>query len=84
MFKAISLIGYIRMAGGFLALLAMRAVFPTSVLAIGVQVAAVALFAWARITFGKRTFHAAANPTEGGLIRTGPYKYIRHPIYTSL
>src|SRR5579862_831164 len=48
---------------------------------IAVQVAAVALMIAARIAFGMRSFHAAANPTAGGLVNTGPYAYIRHPIY---
>jgi protein-S-isoprenylcysteine O-methyltransferase Ste14 len=37
----------------------------------------------ARVTFGRRSFHAAANPTAGGLVTTGPYRLIRHPIYTA-
>jgi protein-S-isoprenylcysteine O-methyltransferase Ste14 len=37
----------------------------------------------ARITFGRRSFHAAANPTAGGVVSTGPYAYIRHPIYAA-
>jgi protein-S-isoprenylcysteine O-methyltransferase Ste14 len=48
------------------------------------QVAAFLLMVWARITFGKRSFHAAANPTEGGLVTTGPYHYVRHPIYAAI
>jgi len=39
---------------------------------------------WARVTFGKRSFHAAATPTAGGLVKTGPYHYLRHPIYTAV
>ena len=27
---------------------------------------------------------AAANPTAGGLVTSGPYRYIRHPIYTAV
>ena len=38
---------------------------------------------WARMTFGHRSFHASADPTEGGLVTTGPYRFIRHPIYTA-
>ena len=37
----------------------------------------------ARITFGRRSFHAAANPTPGGIVSTGPYAYVRHPIYAA-
>lgn len=39
---------------------------------------------WARVTFGKRSFHAAASPTAGGVVTTGPYRYLRHPIYTAI
>jgi protein-S-isoprenylcysteine O-methyltransferase Ste14 len=50
---------------------------------IGLQVAAILLMVWARLTFGLRSFHYAANPTEGGLVTTGPYRYLRHPIYAA-
>lgn len=53
-------------------------------LTIGLQVAAVLLMLWARITFGLRSFHYAANPTEGGLVTTGPYRFVRHPIYAAI
>jgi protein-S-isoprenylcysteine O-methyltransferase Ste14 len=49
-----------------------------------IQCASFALMIWARITFGRRSFHAAANPTEGGLVQSGSYKYWRHPIYASV
>ena len=42
------------------------------------------LMLWARITFGRRSFHAAANPTAGGLVTWGPYRYWRHPIYAAI
>ena len=42
------------------------------------------LFLWARLTFGWRSYHVVANPTEGGLVTSGPYRYIRHPIYTAM
>jgi protein-S-isoprenylcysteine O-methyltransferase Ste14 len=50
---------------------------------IAIQVAAAVLMIAARITFGRRSFHAAANPTAGGLVTTGPYAHIRHPIYAA-
>jgi protein-S-isoprenylcysteine O-methyltransferase Ste14 len=51
---------------------------------IAIQIAAALLMLWARLTFGLRSFHAAANPTEGGLVMTGPYRYWRHPIYAAV
>jgi protein-S-isoprenylcysteine O-methyltransferase Ste14 len=39
---------------------------------------------WARWTFGFRSFHAAASPTAGGVVTTGPYRYWRHPIYAAI
>jgi len=71
------------MAGGVVGLLAMRALFSFSPLIIALQALAVLLFLWARITFGWRSFHFAANPTAGGLVTSGPYRHIRHPIYAA-
>lgn len=51
---------------------------------IALQVLAALLMLWARLTFGMRSFHAAANPTAGGLVATGPYRYWRHPIYAAI
>jgi protein-S-isoprenylcysteine O-methyltransferase Ste14 len=31
-----------------------------------------------------RSFHAAANPTQGGLVTNGPYRFWRHPIYAAI
>lgn len=52
--------------------------------AVGLQVAAFTLMIWARFVFGIRSFHYAANPTEGGLVTTGPYGFVRHPIYSAI
>lgn len=53
-------------------------------LTIGLQIAGVLLMVWARVTFGLRSFHYAANPTSGGLVTTGPYRFVRHPIYSAV
>jgi len=53
-------------------------------IAILVQILAILLMIWARVTFGRRSFHATADPTEGGLITSGPYHYFRHPIYATI
>jgi len=57
--------------------------FARNTIGIAVQVLAVLLILWARLTFGRRSFHLAANPTEGGLVTTGPYRFLRHPIYAA-
>lgn len=49
-----------------------------------VQGLAVALMLWARVTFGRRSFHFAANPTAGELVTWGPYRWFRHPIYAAV
>jgi protein-S-isoprenylcysteine O-methyltransferase Ste14 len=84
MLKILSIIGYFGMIGGLLGLLALRSLFSSSPLVVFFQALALVLFLWARVTFGWRSFHAVANPTEGGLVTGGPYRYIRHPIYAAL
>ena len=82
--KTLSIIGYLGMIGGLLGLLAMRTLFSSSPLVISTQVLALLLLVWARVTFGRRSFHVMADPTEGGLVTGGPYRCIRHPIYAAL
>ena len=83
MLKSLSIIGYMGMIGGLLGLLATRNLFSSSPLVISLQVVAVLLFLWARVTFGRRSYHVVADPTEGGIVTGGPYRYIRHPIYAA-
>ena len=65
-------------------LLARHALFARRPLGLAMQGMAVILMVWARWTFGVRSFHAAANPTAGGLVTSGPYHYWRHPIYAAI
>jgi protein-S-isoprenylcysteine O-methyltransferase Ste14 len=83
MLSILSIAGYLGMIGGFLALLATRNLFASSPFFICLQVGAFLLFLWARVTFGRRSYHVGADPTEGGLVTSGPYRYIRHPIYAA-
>jgi protein-S-isoprenylcysteine O-methyltransferase Ste14 len=80
----ISIAGFVILVFAVVGLIASRAILAITPVTIAAQILAVLLMLWARKTFGLRSFHAAANPTEGGLVTTGPYKYIRHPIYTSI
>ena len=84
MLKLISLLGLLVMIAAMFGLYTSGVLFSLQPIAIALQVVAVALMVWARVTFGSRSFHASANPTPGGLVTTGPYRYIRHPIYTAV
>jgi protein-S-isoprenylcysteine O-methyltransferase Ste14 len=84
MLRFLSVAGYLGMMAGLLGLIWLHSLFSRSMLIIAIQSFALVLFLWARITFGRRSYHVAANPTEGGLVERGPYRYIRHPIYTAL
>ncbi len=48
-----------------------------------VQVLAIAMMPWARRSFQPGQFNIHAEPNEGKLISSGPYKFIRHPMYAS-
>jgi len=72
------------MVAGLAWLLFRHEILSRSWIWIAVQVLAVMLMIAARLTFGRRSFHAAANPTAGGLVTTGPYRFWRHPIYAAV
>jgi protein-S-isoprenylcysteine O-methyltransferase Ste14 len=84
MLKALSIVGYLGMVGGVIAQFATGNLFSSSPVVIAVQVGAALLFLWARLTFGWRSYHVVADPTKGGLVTSGPYRLIRHPIYTAM
>jgi protein-S-isoprenylcysteine O-methyltransferase Ste14 len=81
--KWMSLAATALMIAGIVWLLERQELFAYSVPVMAAQIAAFLLMIWARITFGRRSFHATANPTAGGLVTTGPYHWLRHPIYTA-
>jgi protein-S-isoprenylcysteine O-methyltransferase Ste14 len=72
------------MVAGIAGLYRVHALLAARAPAIAMQVAAFLLMIAARITFGRRSFHADAAPTEGGLVTSGPYAYVRHPIYAAV
>jgi len=65
--KVLSVAGYILMVAGIVLLYFNHGLFSFSPFVTMFQAAAIGLMVWARITFKTRSFHFAANPTEGGL-----------------
>ena len=82
--KTRSWLGFVILALAIVGLILQQSILGTGPLSIGLQAVACALMIWARATFGRRSFHASADPTEGGLVTTGPYRHIRHPIYAAV
>jgi len=82
--RAASVFGFVVVLLGVMGLFATHGLLALSPWSIGAQALAFLLLIWARLTFGLRSFHAAANPTAGGLVTTGPYHYVRHPIYAAV
>ncbi len=83
MLKTLSVLGLGVMVLALAGLISTKSLLSASPVVIAVQACAILLMMWARKTFGFRSFHASAGPTEGGLVTTGPYAFIRHPIYTA-
>src|SRR5262245_48543637 len=83
MLKWSSLVATTLLIAAIVTLLFRHALIADRPLTIAAQVIAVGLLLWARTTFGIRSFHGGANPTSGGLVTTGPYRWLRHPIYAS-
>jgi len=46
------------------------------------QVGGLALAVWGRAMFPKGSFRVAPKPAASAIIQTGPYRFIRHPMYT--
>lgn len=82
--RVASLIGFIMMVAAMILLLTQRQLIAESLAGRVAQAAAALLMVWARLTFGRRSFHPAADPTEGALVTHGPYRFVRHPIYAAI
>jgi len=55
-----------------------------TVVALGLTVAGVAFAIWARVTLGANWSGRAVVKGQHQLIQSGPYRWVRHPIYTGL
>lgn len=82
--RSASIVATIALVAAVAALYLRHELLAANPIAVALQVGAALLMLWARVTFGRRSFHAAANPTAGGLVTWGPYRYWRHPIYSAI
>jgi protein-S-isoprenylcysteine O-methyltransferase Ste14 len=83
-YRWISVLGYLLLVTALIGLIYGGSILARTPVTMAVQAGAVVLMIWARATFGLRSFHAAADPTSGGLVTRGPYRFLRHPIYASV
>ena len=83
MANVISKLALLILGGATLYLLVSGNLLSPSLLVISGQLLAVALSIWARRSFQAGQFSIHAEPNEGPLLRTGPYQFIRHPMYAA-
>jgi protein-S-isoprenylcysteine O-methyltransferase Ste14 len=81
--RRLSVAALVAMLLALVGLSRINALLASNTVGIAIQVTAVSLMIWARLAFGRRSFHASADPTPGGLVRDGPYRLIRHPIHAA-
>ena len=82
--KVASFAAFGLMVAGLAVLIVRHQLLAGHAVGLGVQVLAAVLMVSARLTFGLRSFHLTANTTAGGLVTSGPYAWIRHPIYAAI
>ena len=81
MMKLISKFALLILIIAILYLLISRNLLSRSPFIIAGQLLAIALGIWARQGFQKGQFNIHAEPVAGPLLLTGPYRFIRHPMY---
>lgn len=83
MSKVITRYALLFVIGALVLLAATHSLFSSSVIVIAAQLLAVGVAIWARRSFPTKTFRVDATPSAETVIRRGPYRLIRHPIYSA-
>jgi protein-S-isoprenylcysteine O-methyltransferase Ste14 len=82
--RLISVAATVVLLGAILLLYFDRSLFSPAPIVIIFQIAAFLLSLWARLTLRLHSFHFAADPTADALVTSGPYRFVRNPIYTAV
>ena len=83
MMKLISKFALPILITGILILLLSGNLLSTSPFIIVGQLFAIAINIWARRSFQAGQFNIHMDPREGQLLLSGPYRYVRHPMYAA-
>ena len=83
MLTIISRFAPVVVAATLVALAATGKLFSASAPVIALQILAVALAVWARRSFPESAFRVSSGPAADAVIRRGPYRLIRHPMYAA-
>jgi protein-S-isoprenylcysteine O-methyltransferase Ste14 len=55
---------------------------PVRIVGLTIGLAGAVLLVWASVLLGRFMIHEAAVRADHALIETGPYRFVRHPVYT--
>jgi protein-S-isoprenylcysteine O-methyltransferase len=83
MLKAVSSAALPVVIGVLVALAATGNLFGASAVLIAIQMVSVGLAVWARRSFPRGSFRVVATPGGESLVRKGPYRLVRHPMYSA-
>jgi len=83
MLKVIAHLAPIVVLGTIATLAVLGSFFTTSPWLLALYVLALALAIWARSAFPAGAFRAGPLPAGAALIRRGPYRFVRHPMYSA-
>jgi len=81
--KAVSELALVLMIGVLAVLAATGNLFEAAPALIVIQLGAVGLAVWARRSFPRDGFRVVATPGADTLVQRGPYRFIRHPMYSA-
>ena len=83
MIQKVSRLALLVIVAGLLALAIGGSLLSLSPILLATQGIAVGLAVWARRSFPRGAFRVAAAPGGTSVVRKGPYRYIRHPMYSA-